>query len=98
MKIRSLGTTTARKEGGREWRWRRFSTPQRMFLLALVCQFATVLITWPVWNLRESPINLPLVPGPAVSFGPLVLLSLVVAFFRPRLGAKPPTAGSRDFH
>jgi uncharacterized membrane protein YphA (DoxX/SURF4 family) len=86
MKIPSLGTTTARKEGGWERRWGRLSAPRRMFLVALVCQFATVLITWPVWNLRESPINLPLVPTPAVSFGSLVILSLVVALVWPRPG------------
>jgi hypothetical protein len=57
-----------------------------MFLVAVACQFATVLITWPVWNGRQAPINLPLVPLPAASFGPLIVLSLVVALVWPRPG------------
>lgn len=86
MKITSLATTTLAHAGAWASAWRRTSVARRMFLVALVCQLATVYITWPVWNVRESPVNLPLVPTPAVSFGWPIVLSLIAAAIWPRLG------------
>ena len=61
-----------------------------MFRLALVCQLATLWISWPAWNVRHSPINLPLFDairgGAQVSFGAAMLASLAAAFFFPRTG------------
>ena len=54
--------------------------------IALVCQLATVLISWSAWNVREQPINLHLVPLPQFSFGVLLVLTLLAAFFWPRGG------------
>lgn len=57
-----------------------------MLCIAVVCQLLTMLITWPVWNVREQPVNLPLLPRPAVSFGLLMVLSLAAIPLRPREG------------
>jgi hypothetical protein len=57
-----------------------------LFRLALVSQAITVLITWPAWNVREQPVNLPMFEAPAISFGWLVLASLAVAAFFPKPG------------
>lgn len=62
--------------------------PWRYWLLCLVaaCQLATILISWSAWNVREHPVNLPLVPLPQFSFGPLLLISLAAILVRPREG------------
>jgi hypothetical protein len=52
----------------------------------VACQFATIVITWPVWNVRSEPANLPLMQLPGLSFGWPVVLSLLVALVWPRVG------------
>jgi uncharacterized membrane protein YphA (DoxX/SURF4 family) len=46
----------------------------------------TVIITWPVWNVRDEPVNLPLWTLPEVSFGWPVAISLLAALVWPRYG------------
>ena len=54
--------------------------------LLVATQSATILTTWPLWNVRTSPPMLPVWNGPHLSFGLLLLASLVVILFLPRLG------------
>jgi len=73
---------------------RQVSLRNWMLVVAVICQVATVLITWNVWRVRDQPINLPLFPftrsvGKLPVFnltGPLLLLSLAVVLVRPRVG------------
>src|SRR5262245_15652377 len=46
--------------------------------LVVGCQAATLLITWPLWQVHASPPMLPALPLPAFDLGPLLLLSLVL--------------------
>ena len=55
--------------------------------LAVCCQAATILISWPAWNLRTAPPNLPLLPVPEVSFGIPLLISLAATLVWPVRGA-----------
>ncbi len=63
--------------------------------LIAFCQFAAILLTWPLWQVRTSdalPPNLPvfdsaLLDRLQVPFGEALLLTLVVAVFWPRIGA-----------
>lgn len=58
-----------------------------LLLLAVGCQFAAVIITWPLWQTRISPVNLPLhLSLPTWSFGWAMILSLVAAALVPRIG------------
>jgi hypothetical protein len=64
---------------------------QRFAALALRCalvaaQAATVLVTWNVWQPRSFPPLLPLVEVPGFPAGQLLLASLAVVLFRPRVG------------
>jgi uncharacterized membrane protein YphA (DoxX/SURF4 family) len=66
---------------------RRPATPRYwMLCVALVCQLATVAMTWQVWQVRQYPVNVPLLPLPAVSFGVLVVISLLATFIWPLQG------------
>ena len=54
---------------------------------AIVCQLATLLITWPLWQSRDDPPNLPLFSSlPEISFAWVIVASLIVAAVRPRPG------------
>lgn len=62
---------------------------ERSALLRLVlvgAQAATIAITWPLWQPRASPPELPLLPLPWVPFGAGLLLTLLVALVRPAAG------------
>jgi hypothetical protein len=50
------------------------------------CQIATVLITWPLWQIHRSPPMLPALPLPAFDMGPVLLLSLVLVLIVPLPG------------
>ncbi|MEM7784191.1 MAG: hypothetical protein AAF623_12620 [Planctomycetota bacterium] len=53
--------------------------------VGVICQLATVLITWQVWQVREVQTALPWIEGtPEVSFGPWILGSLVLVMVSPR--------------
>ncbi|MEK6246808.1 MAG: hypothetical protein N2C12_01430, partial [Planctomycetales bacterium] len=65
------------------------------FLVTLLAELATILITWQVWQARSvvvgqlqnlPPPNLPVVALPAVSFGVLLLVSLLPVIVWPRIG------------
>jgi len=48
---------------------------------------ATVLVTWPLWQARESPPNLPALPGlPALDTGAALLAALALVLVVPRWG------------
>jgi len=53
---------------------------------AVLCQLATVAITWSVWNIREQPPNVPLLPLPGLPFAWLMVVSLLAAACWPRRG------------
>ncbi len=48
-----------------------------------VCQILTILITWPLWQTRESPPMLPAVPLPSVDVGVPLLASLFLVWLMP---------------
>lgn len=54
--------------------------------LLVGCQAVTVLVTWPLWQVRALPPMLPALPLPAVDMGWLLLASLVVILIRPQVG------------
>ena len=57
-----------------------------LLCLVVACQFVTVLITWPVWNVRTDPPNLPLIPLPDISFGIPIVATLIAALIWPVRG------------
>ncbi len=58
-----------------------------MLLAAIACQLFTVVITWPLWESRADPINLPVLAAlPQLSFAWPMVVSLVLAAVRPRIG------------
>ena len=72
----------------------RFTVRNWMLVFVVFCQFATVLITWQVWRVRDHPLNLPLFQflepfgeqSTLNALGPLLILSLVLVLVRPRPG------------
>ncbi|QDU28762.1 Leucine Rich repeats (2 copies) [Anatilimnocola aggregata] len=57
-----------------------------LLLFVAVCQAATLLVSWPVWNVRAAPPLLPLIWFPEISFGIPLLLTLLAMVAWPRLG------------
>lgn len=57
-----------------------------LLVVAVVAQAATLLITWPLWQVRDTPVHLPLVDLPQIPFGGWLLVTLVLVIVRPRLG------------
>ena len=58
-----------------------------LLTLCVLAQVFTVSLTWQLWQVRETPLNLPLLEWPWISFGALMLLSLFYVLFDPRRGA-----------
>ena len=60
---------------------------ENYFFLA-ICVFAqllTVLITWPLWEIRQSPVNLPWISAlPQIPFGILIVASLIGVLVSPK--------------
>jgi len=54
--------------------------------LIISCQAATLLITWPLWQVHTVTPMLLLLPLPVFDMGVLLLLSLVLIIFAPRTG------------
>jgi len=57
-----------------------------MRLVLVAAQAATILLTWRVWEVRDRPPLLPLLPVPQVDMGWPLLATLVVAAVVPRIG------------
>lgn len=67
-----------------------------LMLLAIAAQFSAILLTWPIWTRRESPLALPLLaasfwdallsPLPTDTVGSLMLTSLLLCVVWPRWG------------
>lgn len=57
-----------------------------MFLaVCVLAQLTTILISWPTWQVREQPVNLPWIIGtPQFSCGIALVLSLLLALISPR--------------
>ncbi len=84
-------TTETRSDNARSRQTRRAGEPSRaeknLLVVAGCCQLATLVITWPLWQARESPPNLPLVSFlPDFSLGWVMVASVIVALLLPRYG------------
>ena len=73
--------------GGQEWGLQQLGG-QRYGLLvcAVAAQLSTILITWPLWQVRIAPPNLPLLAVPQVPFGVVLVISLLYLLIDPRRG------------
>ena len=58
-----------------------------LIALCVLAQFITLIMTWQLWQVRETPINFPLWECPWIPFGGLLLLSLIYVLIDPRRGA-----------
>jgi hypothetical protein len=54
--------------------------------LVVAMQAATIVYTWPLWQVRTDPPLLPALPLPQIDFGWLLLASLAVVLAAPRAG------------
>jgi len=64
-----------------------------LYRVALVwCQAATLLITWPLWQVHRSPPMLPAVGLPPLDLAPMLLFSLVMVLMSPVRGMLIHTA------
>ena len=54
--------------------------------LVVGTQATTILITWPLWQIRSSPPMLPVVEGPPIDFTWLLLGSLLLVLIHPKAG------------
>jgi len=68
-----------------------FKQPTLLWLLAS-CQAATILLTWPIWQVHRFPPMLPALPLPEISSGVILLITLVGILFRPLTGLSLHTA------
>jgi len=57
-----------------------------LLVVAVIAQAATLLITWPLWQVRQTPVHMPLIDLPQIPFGVWLLTTLVLVLVRPRLG------------
>ncbi len=66
--------------------WAAAFGPRAYRIVLVWCQAATVLITWPLWQVHHSPPMLPALPLPSFDLGVPLLLSLVVVLLSPMRG------------
>jgi hypothetical protein len=57
-------------------------------IVCVAAQAATLAITWPLWETRQSPPHLPWVHLPQIPFGGILMCSLILILFRPQLGVR----------
>lgn len=57
-----------------------------LLVFGVICQFLTIWITWPLWQSRVAPPHLPALDLPQVSFGWLLIASLVLIVAKPQWG------------
>jgi hypothetical protein len=62
---------------------RNVSPPILLWLLAL-CQAATIVATWRLWQVHRLPPMLPALPLPEINLGVILLITLAGVFFHPR--------------
>jgi len=55
--------------------------------LLVLCQAATIALTWPLWQVRESPPLLPAMELPQLPVGIALLATLALVLWAPRAGA-----------
>lgn len=69
------------------WAWKSLGAKRYSLLVAcVVAQAATLAITWPAWQFRTAPPNLPLFVLPQFGFGWIVAASLAAMLLWPRAG------------
>jgi uncharacterized membrane protein YphA (DoxX/SURF4 family) len=70
------------------WAMRRIGViPWLMLAVCCICVAATILTTWPLWQDRVHPPNVPLLPWlGGISFGVPLLGSLLIQLWAPRMG------------
>lgn len=56
----------------------------RWFVVA--CTAVTIVVTWPLWLVRETPPMLPVIPLPAIDMGVPLMVALGLILLRPRIG------------
>ncbi|EKK00326.1 hypothetical protein RBSH_04342 [Rhodopirellula baltica SH28] len=57
-----------------------------LLLFGVASQCVTIAITWPLWQVRQMPPHLPTFDLPQISFGWMLIASLVWVVIRPRSG------------
>jgi len=70
-----VATDSQSAERSATWAAGQIGYQNYFFLVICICaQLATVLVTWSLWEVRQSPINLPWIEGlPQIPFGILML-------------------------
>lgn len=61
-------------------------TRYALLIVAVIAQAATILITWPLWQVRETPVHMPLIDLPQIPFGIWILGTLILVLIRPSIG------------
>ncbi len=82
----SLASTRDEVQSNFRWAWSQLEGHNYIFLVVcVVAQAATILITWPAWQVRQSLPNLPwLASAPQFPVGEILLVSLVVVLISPK--------------
>lgn len=57
-----------------------------LLVVAVIAQAATILITRPLWQVRDTPVHLPLIDLPQIPFDSWLLITLILVLIRPRVG------------
>jgi hypothetical protein len=82
------GSAAANQSEQRSSIWAARQIGYENYFFLVICVFAqllTVLITWPLWEIRQSPVNLPWINAmPQIPYGILVIASLVGVLISPR--------------
>ena len=66
-----------------------WNVPYLLLLVATLAEFVSLLITWPLWNVRTEQLHLPvfeLLGSHQIPFGWLLILTLALIPVRPRIG------------
>ncbi|RCS46073.1 DoxX family protein [Bremerella cremea] len=58
----------------------------RLLILVVIAQAATLLITWPLWQVRDFPVHMPAFELSQIPFGGWLLLTLLYMLIQPRWG------------
>ncbi len=71
-----------RKPGLARLPWMRYG----LLVVCVVAQASTILLTWPLWQVREYPVHLPVIDVPQIPLGLWMLATLALILLRPRWG------------